>query len=105
MADETTDSGDLAEDVIPPLAPPPTVLRKFKPAPWHRPRKQYIREHQWNREIIKQIIERRPDKQSETLIRVFGLPSSEYLDLLSMKGLCDEHQQKVMYLGFDASYT
>jgi hypothetical protein len=105
MADGTTDSGDFTDDVIPPLAPPPTVLREFKAAPWHRPRKQYIRKYQWNKEIVTQIIQKRPDNKAESLIRVFGLPSSEYLDLFSMKGLCDEYQQKVLYLGFNASHA
>src|SRR5205085_219355 len=101
---KTSDSGDFAEDVVPALAPPPTVTRKFKPAGWHRPRKQYIRMHQWNHEIIGRVIKKKTTI-AEPVIRIFGLPSSEYLDLLSMREFCEAHERKVLYLGFNASYA
>ncbi|MBE2283604.1 MAG: hypothetical protein IAE77_09130 [Prosthecobacter sp.] len=103
MADPDTSEG-LADDVVPELAPAPTIVRRFEPAPWHRPRKQHIRKHQWNHEIIEHIVKKRGKISGDAVLRVFGLPSSEYLDLLSMRDLCDEYGFTVSYLGFNSSY-
>jgi hypothetical protein len=105
MADEPTRTDDLAEGVVPPLIPPPTITREFKPEAWHRPRKQHLRKHQWNYEIVEQIIKKRPAAAADLALRVFGLPSHEYLDLLSMRDFCEEHKIKVIYLGFNHSFT
>ncbi len=104
MADKNKPD-DLAENVVPEIVPHPTITRKFEAAPWHRTRKQFVRKHQWNHEIVEQIVKKRADTGSEQVIRVFGLPSSEYLDLLSMRDFCGRHKLKVVYLGFNASYT
>jgi len=100
---EKKEPEDLAEDVVPPIAPPPTITREFEPAPWHRPRKQFIRKYQWNHEIVEQIVKKQ--KAGQSVLRVLGLPSSEFLDLLSMRGFCQRNGLKVIYLGFNVSYT
>lgn len=101
---EPQESDDLTSGIVPPLVPPPVPGRAFSPKPWHRPRKQYIRNHQWNREVIESIIKRRPSATTESVIRILGLPSSEYLDLLSMRDLCAAHQQQIQYLGFNVGH-
>src|SRR5437016_6269396 len=105
MGEATNDPEDIAEDVVPRIEPPPTVTREFEKQPWHRPRKQFIRKYQWNHEIIEQVVKKRPSSAADQLLRVFGLPSSEYLDLLSMRGLCERRNLQVVYLGFNASYA
>lgn len=90
---------DPGEGVVPTLLPPPEIKRGFVPAPWHRPRKQYIRTKQWNHELVEQVIRARRDE--EGIVRVFGLPSADYLDLLSMRDLCEAHDYVVSYLGFN----
>src|SRR6266481_2906350 len=102
---EKQESEGFAEDIVPPLKPPPTITREFEPAPWHRPRKQYLRKYQWNYEIVEQIVKKRPANAAQNVLRVFGLPSSEFLDLLSMRRFCEEYGLKIVYLGFNASYT
>ena len=95
----------LADEIVPPLAPPPTITREFEPAPWYRPRKQYLRKYQWNHEIVELIVKKRPARAAQNVLRVFGLPSSEFLDLLSMRGFCEQYGLKIVYLGFNASYA
>ena len=104
MPKQPSTSRDFSEDVVPDIASVPVVTRKFKPLGWYRPRKQYIRKHQWNHEIVQQIINKRTGADT-SILRVFGLPSSEYLDLLSMRGVCERHKLQVQYLGFNASYS
>ena len=105
MASDTTEPDDITTDVVPELAPPPTVVRNFIAAPWHRPRKQYLRKYQWNYELVELVIKKRLAGTNDQTLRVFGLPSHEYLDLLSMRPLCEEHKLQVVYLGFNNSYT
>ncbi|MFT3880320.1 MAG: hypothetical protein QM703_11750 [Gemmatales bacterium] len=95
--------GNFSDDLVPAIAPAPVVKRVLKPLSWYRPRKQYIRKYQWNHEIVQHIINKRSPEDG-SILRVFGLPSSEYLDLLSMRAVCEKHQQKVQYLGFNSSY-
>ncbi len=102
MTDHFSRPDGLSDDIVPELALQPVVKREFKPAPWHRPRKQFIRKRQWSWEIGEQIL-RRASPELESPIRVCGFPSSDYLDLLSMRELCEEWGRKVKYLGFDAS--
>src|SRR5580704_2512297 len=97
------DPESLTENVVPPIAPMPPLVRDFSPEPWHRPRKQYIRQKQWNEEIGRHIIQRLAI--GDSLIRVLGLPSTEFLDLLSMRPMCEEVRVQVLYLGFDANRT
>jgi hypothetical protein len=97
-------SDSLADDVVPKIVPAPTISRNFVAAPWHRPRKQHIRKYQWNHELVEQIVKMR-GKGADSIVRVLGLPSSEYLDLLSMKDVCEEYGITVSYLGFNSSYS
>jgi hypothetical protein len=97
------ESEDFTEGVAPIIAPAPVPSRPFVPAPWHRPRKQYIRSHQWNHEVVELIIKQRP-AAADSVIRVLGLPSSEYLDLLSMREVCESHGQTIQYLGFNVGF-
>lgn len=98
------ESGDLSEDVVPSLTEVPVIIRKFVPAPWHKPRKQFIRKKQWVHEIVEILIKRSVDAGNNVL-KVLGLPSSDYLDLLSMRETCEEFHRKIQYLGFDAGHS
>lgn len=93
----------LAEGVVPEILPAPEIApRAFEPQPWYRPRKQFVRKYQWNHEIITQIVNNRAAPADATL-RVLGIPSSEYLDLLSMQEFCEARSLKIVYLGFNHS--
>lgn len=97
------ESENIDDGVVPVIMPAPVPSRRFVPAPWHRPRKQYIRSHQWNHEVVELIIKKRP-AAADSIIRVLGLPSSEYLDLLSMREVCESHGQSIQYLGFNVGF-
>jgi hypothetical protein len=98
------DNGSFTDDVVPTIEPTPAVAREFSPSPWYRPRKQHLRKHQWNHEIIEHVVKKRSKISADSVLRILGLPSTEYLDLLSMRELCEEHEMTVSYLGFNASY-
>lgn len=98
---QSDDSEDLVVGVVPDIAPPPMVVREFVAAPWHRPRKHFIRMRQWNHEITSLVI---PElKDGENLLRILGLPSTDFLDLLSMQQMCEEHSLQILYLGYNHS--
>lgn len=77
---------------------PPSVP-KFEP--WHRPRKQYVREEQWLSEY-QWLGGQRPDGAT---IRYLGLPGADMLDLRYLTSHPETHQrnQILRFLGFDRS--
>jgi hypothetical protein len=76
------------------------LRREFMP--WHKPRKQFIRQVQWEREIA-WLLSRRPDGDAEPL-RYLGLPGPDLLDVRSFYGrFCALGQRNLAFLGFDGS--
>ncbi|SDL09400.1 hypothetical protein SAMN05428985_109116 [Nocardioides sp. YR527] len=77
---------------------PPSAL-KFEP--WHRPRKQYVREEQWLSEY-QWLGGQRPDGAT---IRYLGLPGADMLDLryLTAHPAARQRNQILRFLGFDQS--
>ena len=49
------ETADLFDQVFPTQAPQHAVVPRREFKPWHKPRKQFIRAHQWNREALKLI--------------------------------------------------
>ena len=67
--------------------------------PWHRPRKQFIREKQWSEEIVKLITEKFPETN---MIKYLGLPGDDLLDLRHFHDkICIPHGLKLRFLGFN----
>lgn len=85
----------LGEGPVPfPLKTP----RVFEP--WHRPRKQYVRGHQWTREIG--FLAR--DTKLEGELRYLTLPGSDFLDIRHLaKTVCNDYQVRLKYLGFNTA--
>ncbi|TCC10897.1 PP_RS20740 family protein [Kribbella soli] len=83
--------------------PARTKKRRFKP--WHKPRKQYIRDLQWNREIAWLLRNRSPDKP----LRYLGLPGTDLLDLRHFYNtFCRKSERypdgrELRFLGFDTA--
>ncbi|MHC9086269.1 PP_RS20740 family protein [Luteimonas sp. RIT-PG2_3] len=68
--------------------------------PWHRPRKQLVREQQWIYEI-EQLVTASPPEHGE--IRYLGLPGIDLLDLRCIRQMiCDTRDLKLRYLGFNS---
>lgn len=66
---------------------------------WHKPRKHFLRIHQWCHEIQKLI---RNLHVESGVFRYLGLPGEDLLDLHVIKGACPPGVQ-LRYLGFDSS--
>ena len=103
------DTDRLADDVLPArveeLAVPIELDQLF---PWHRPRKQLVREEQWMR-YARQLISRergRPGlpsrSEAEPEVRYLTLPGIDYLDVRQLAELCRELKCCLTSIGFQA---
>ena len=79
------------------------AARKF--FPWHKPRKHYLRMHQWCAEVVNLF---KINKYQEgDVIRYLGFPGEDFLDVRALQEICSKSKVWVRYLGFDstASYA
>ncbi|MBK8265014.1 MAG: hypothetical protein IPK80_27225 [Nannocystis sp.] len=82
-------------------APMPSQEAKTSFQPWHRPRKQFVRHHQWCDEIQKLVGEAPP---TGGVLKYLGLPGRDLLDLRHFHAaVCAEHAIKLKFLGFNRS--
>lgn len=99
MNDPAHGQGEHADDIVQVVtyeAPMPTSAKPF--LPWHRPRKQYVRHHQWCREIICMVTDTRPEGG---VLKYLGLPGVDLLDLRHFHTtVCEAHQVDMRFLGF-----
>lgn len=82
--------GTVLDDVI------ETRQRSFKP--WHRPRKHYLRIHQWCAEIRKLIPKL---KLTGRALSYLSLPGDDMLDIRAIHGVCVKEDIPLRYLGFN----
>jgi hypothetical protein len=73
--------------------------KRFKP--WHKPRKHYLRVHQWCAEIAALVRELRLDDGDS--LRYLGMPGEDLLDVRTLHGVCERAKVKLLYLGFDST--
>ncbi len=73
--------------------------RAFKP--WHKPRKHYLRVHQWCA-MLRRLIGELSYGEGDT-IHYLGLPGEDFLDIRTLEGVCDRAKVSLRYLGFDSS--
>jgi hypothetical protein len=101
MAGADPDEDGLADDVIGEIvyeAPMPSN-RPF--LPWHRPRKQFVRDKQWCGEI--QALHK-SSPISDGILKYLGLPGTDLLDLRHFhSAVCDVHDLRLRFLGFNSS--
>lgn len=109
------DEKDLAEDALPPEPQQAIPIRLDKLFPWHRPRKQKVREHQWVG-LARVFIDRLktkghlatqeivlPDGSRFRLkpeIRYLTLPGVDYLDARLIGQMCLEQDCQLVSVGF-----
>lgn len=95
------EEGGHADDIVEVLvyeAAMPTSAKPF--LPWHRPRKQYVRHHQWCHEIIRMVTDTPP---IGGVLKYLGLPGVDLLDLRHFHtSVCEAHQIDMRFLGFIA---
>ena len=67
---------------------------------WHKPRKQFVRHHQWRTQIEALLETFQPDGN---LLKYFGLPGVDLLDLRYFHShICDPKQLRLRFLGFNS---
>lgn len=89
--------GIYQSPILPTLEDQPRV--EFKP--WHRPRKHYIRIHQWCKEI-RRLIETLAYSNG-SVVTYLGLPGEDMLDIRTLQGVLQPAGVKLRYLGFDST--
>lgn len=96
VADEDDMSGIFGEDTDYQAK----GVRKAKEfSPWHRPRKQYVREEQWCAAISSLVQNIDFDERS---FRYIGLPGNELFDLRTIHELiCKPNNLRLRFLGFN----
>lgn len=69
--------------------------------PWHRPRKQFVRDYQWLEQIRKMYVDSGNTSKKLTYL---GLPGVDLLDLRYFhSALCVEQQISLKFLGFNSA--
>ncbi|MEW1952314.1 hypothetical protein [Terrabacter sp. NPDC080008] len=72
------------------------IRNKF--LPWHRPRKQYVREKQWTNAVADVM----KDRDQADKLKYIGLPGIDLLDLRQiLRTVCEPTGRKLQYIGFD----
>src|ERR1700743_396274 len=102
----TGDSGDdLAEDIVGVVeyeAPAPAPKKKF--LPWHKPRKQYVRDTQWCAEIVSMLDDVAGLSIDGQSLSYCGLPGSDFLDLRRFhEMICVPRSLNLRFLGFNTA--
>lgn len=94
------DSDDILDDIY---GPAPTFTdiepREFKP--WHKPRKHFIRIKQWC-SLVQKLIKKSGLREGD-LLKYFGMPGEDFLDIRTLDGVCKRSNIKMRYLGFDST--
>ena len=112
------EASDIAEGIVQDRIPQHLSPRKNDFAPWHKPRKQYIRRYQWNALAKEKIrgdwrhsvrhpatIPTNPEPFSPTIepVRCLIIPGNHLLDMRSMWNEIGPLRCHLKYLGFNAS--
>ncbi|WP_296739711.1 hypothetical protein [Mesorhizobium sp.] len=93
------DSEDLTDDIVSVSGYAFSVPPKKEFKPWHRPRKQFVRNDQWLFYVTELVSERSP---FDGPLTYFGLPGADLLDIRFFdKMVCDQNNVKLRFLGFD----
>lgn len=99
MTDQNNDSANLADDIFGAAAyeAPRPMRKEF--LPWHRPRKQFVRQSQWLEQISRLLDDSTPAEQT---LKYLGLPGVDLLDLRFFhENLCAQRGLKLRFLGFN----
>lgn len=83
--------------------PEHSELPKRKIKPWHKPRKQWIRRHQWLKEIdsLCALLHFRDGRP----LRYLSLPGEDLLDVRVVRECCQKRNIKLKYLGLNEDYS
>lgn len=77
-------------------SPERPAARSFKP--WHKPRKQFVRDELWAMEIGEILELKSPE---DTILRYFGLPGEDFLDIRHFHNRFRSELSSIQFLGLD----
>lgn len=91
----------LADDIVGDYEYEAPQRQKKEFLPWHRPRKQFVRDRQWRNEIASLVNANRP---LNDVIKYLGLPGLDLLDLRYFHNtICEQHNLNLRFLGFNTA--
>ena len=94
-----SDNEDLADEIFGTETYKAPEPHKKDFSPWHKPRKQYIRHHQWCKEIEALLVDMHPDSNT---LKYLGLPGDDLLDLRYFHAkVCEPRKMGLRFLGFN----
>jgi len=93
-------NNDLLKGIAPKAVMHTEPILKEKFAPWHKPRKQWLRDHQWGK-MISTLIDRLDLNQSGRALNYLSLPGSDMLDVRSLEDVFREKGVKLKFLGLN----
>src|SRR5258706_3011539 len=94
------DDEDLASDIVGTNIYEASLPTKTGFLPWHRPRKQFVRQKQWAKQIEALLDDFSPEGQ---VLRYLGLPGVDLLDLRHFHAaVCEPRSLQLRFLGFDS---
>lgn len=101
MNDMSAHEEGLADDIVELAAYEASLPEAKEFLPWHRPRKQYVRHHQWC-EQIERMLDDAP--LTDGTLKYLGLPGVDLLDLRHFHAtLCEPRNINLRFLGFNSS--
>lgn len=80
---------------------PTRPMRKFEP--WHKPRKQFIRRHQWLAETVQLCAQLK--FRDDRPLKYLSLPGEDLLDVRVIHECCEERDISLRYLGLNEYYS
>jgi hypothetical protein len=95
----SSEEKELSSDIFGVSEYAPETPKKKDFLPWHKPRKQFVRQKQWCEQVIKMIDEVMPENN---VLKYFGLPGDDLLDLRYFhQHICEPRNLRLKFLGFN----
>lgn len=100
MKEGSEDGGQLSDDIFGTKVYEPSRPPRKNFLPWHRPRKQFVRERQWLAHIQSLLDDADP---SDGILKYLGLPGVDMLDVRYIHGkVCEPRGLGLRFLGFNS---
>lgn len=93
---------EFSKFVIPTGPKSPRPLRQRSFAPWHEPRKQWVRLFQW-RDEVERLLETVTFSTGAEILRYLGLPGEDMFDIRLLRELCEKRRIDLHYTGLVAA--
>ena len=99
---EHADDGEMTAFSLPAEVENLAVPKKLEFAPWHKPRKQYVRKFQWIHHARCIIAQLRDGGKLDhgTPLRYLTLPGPDLLDIRLLADVCSDENIPLQYIGF-----